>query len=118
LTRIHVEAADQDHLLLAVDDGEIPIFVELADIAGVKPAVADRVCRFFWTIAVAHHHLRAFEPDFAGLSHWENPSAGFEIDDLDRRLRHRQADGAHFAPPPHRIAGDGRRFGHADALED
>ena len=37
LARIHVEAAAQDHVLLAIDDRQIPVGVELADVAGPEP---------------------------------------------------------------------------------
>ena len=39
LARIHVEAAAQDHVLLAVDDAVAAVVVTVADVARVEPAV-------------------------------------------------------------------------------
>ena len=45
LARVDVEAAADDHLLLAVDDEEIAVVVDPGQIAGVKPPVGiDRLC--------------------------------------------------------------------------
>ena len=39
LGRVRVEAADDEHVLLAVGDAEVAALVEHADVAGVQPAV-------------------------------------------------------------------------------
>jgi hypothetical protein len=43
LVGIHVEAAHQDHVLLAVHDPEVAVLVHLGDVAGVQPAVRQRL---------------------------------------------------------------------------
>ncbi len=40
---IDVEAAADDQILLAVDDEQVAVVVEIADVAGVQPAVAQRL---------------------------------------------------------------------------
>jgi hypothetical protein len=39
LARVHVEPATDDHFLASVDDGEVAIGVEPADVAAVEPAL-------------------------------------------------------------------------------
>jgi hypothetical protein len=39
LARVDVVAAADDHLLLAVDDEEVAVVVDLAHVAGAEPAV-------------------------------------------------------------------------------
>src|SRR5262245_59568397 len=40
LARVDVEAAAENHVLLAIDDRQIPVGIELADVAGAEPAAA------------------------------------------------------------------------------
>src|SRR3954447_10046380 len=42
LARIDVVATADDHVLLAVDDEEVAVLVDLCHVAGVEPAVLDR----------------------------------------------------------------------------
>ena len=47
LGRVDVEAGGQDHVGLAVDDGEVSVLVHGRDVAGVQPAVGfDRCCEW------------------------------------------------------------------------
>ena len=43
LARVDVVAAADDHVLLAVDDEEVAVLVDGRHVAGVQPAVADRL---------------------------------------------------------------------------
>jgi hypothetical protein len=45
LQRIDADAAAFDHVLFSADDIEVAVFVEISQVAGVKPSVAKRrVC--------------------------------------------------------------------------
>ena len=45
LARIDIFAAADDHVLGSVDDVEVPVGVDIADVTGVQPTVADRLGR-------------------------------------------------------------------------
>src|SRR4051812_15336277 len=96
LARIDVVAADDDHVLLAVADVEIAVGVDLADVAGIEPAVAQRLGGLLRPVAIALHDLRPARADFA------------ELDDLDLGLRHRDADRARLGNTICRIEGEHR----------
>src|SRR5260370_1015513 len=55
-TWVDVEAAANNHILHAVDDVEIAIFVAPPDVAGVEPAMAHRFGGGFWAFVIALHH--------------------------------------------------------------
>ena len=66
LGRRHLEALVLDELLEPVDDEEVAVGVDVADVAGVQPAVVvDRVRRRRSLFEVALHHLRAAHPHLA-----------------------------------------------------
>ena len=44
LAREHVEAAGHDHVLLPVDDVQVALVVEAADVSGVKPTTGEGLC--------------------------------------------------------------------------
>src|SRR6266566_7442191 len=48
-----------DHFFLTVDDVGVALSIDMSDIAGVKPAVAQGTSRFFGGFPVALHDLRA-----------------------------------------------------------
>jgi hypothetical protein len=67
LVGIDVEARDQDHVLLAVDDLGEAALIHHADVAGAEEAVrGHHVGGLFRPVPVAGHHLRALGADFAG----------------------------------------------------
>src|SRR5262249_59589690 len=69
LVWIDVEARDDDHVLLAVDDLEEPPLVEHADVAGAEIAIGCKRSRIgLGLLPVTLHHLRAFGADFATLA--------------------------------------------------
>src|SRR5437764_12222493 len=55
LARIDLESGDDDHLLFAVDDEEVAVSVHADDVAGVKPAIAEREGRLIGSLPVAVH---------------------------------------------------------------
>ena len=66
--RIDVEAAGDDHVLLAVDEIEIAVVVHVADVAG-EEAVADECFGgFLRPVPVALGDVRALDADFADLA--------------------------------------------------
>ena len=68
LARVHVVAAADDHVLLAVDDEEEAVLVDLAEVAGVEPAVADRLLGGVRAAEVALHDVVALDGDLADLA--------------------------------------------------
>src|SRR5882724_1367870 len=69
LVGIDVEAGDQDHVLLAIDDLGIAVRGHNADIAGAEVTVRRHYLGgLVRPIPVAGHHLRALGADFAGLT--------------------------------------------------
>ena len=119
LPRIDIEAADDRHVLLAVEDEQVAVLVDRADVPGVQPAVPERRRGFLGPVAVAAHDLRPARADFAGLVRPERPRAGLGIDDLHLGQRHRHADRALLADAVARIEGQHRAgFALAVALAD
>src|SRR4051812_47432316 len=68
LARIDVVAAADDHVLLAVDDEEVAILVELRHVAGVEPAPAHDLLRRVGPAPVALHDVVAADADLADLA--------------------------------------------------
>ncbi len=94
-----------DHFLLAAEDDEIAVFLALSDVAGVKPAVFERLRGFFGMLEVAAGYVFAAHQDFA-------VAGDLHFDAADRR-----ADRA-LARVERVIQGhDGRGFGEAVALD-
>ena len=70
LVRIDVEAGDENHVLLPVDDEEIAALVDPGDVAGLQVAVrGHHMGRLVRLHPVAGHHLRSLDAKLARLSH-------------------------------------------------
>ena len=54
-TRVNIGAAADDHVLGTIEQKQIPVLVERADVAGMQPAVAHCLCSGFRIVPVAHH---------------------------------------------------------------
>ena len=124
LRRVHVEAVDNDEVLLALHDPRVAVVIDRRDVAGVEPAPAVGVRaqgarRLLRLVPVARHDLRPADTQFAGFASRQVVRAGLHIDHLDVGVRHRQADGARLAHAEQRRAvGDGRRFRQPEPFEE
>src|SRR3954463_7452883 len=89
LARVDVVALVDEHVLLAVDDGEVAVLVDRADVAGAQPAVLEHLGRGLDLVVVTAHHLRAADADLA-------------LDEGHLGVEDRYADRAHlaYAGPP------------------
>src|SRR5580692_302443 len=65
LRAINVKAASDDHVFLAVDDVDVSVFVGIADVARVVPAVRSYLRRRLGQIVVASRDQGAARHDFA-----------------------------------------------------
>src|SRR2546429_207239 len=66
LTRIDVGAAGDVHVGSAAGDVDKPLFIDVAEIAGAEPAVAERFRVGLGVVVVACEHGRADHADLAG----------------------------------------------------
>ena len=90
LDAVDVLAAADDHVLLAVGDEEEAVVVDVADVAGVQPAVAHGVRGRLGLVPVAGHDERAVHRHLAGLTGRHLVAVG--VADLELERRHRLAD--------------------------
>ena len=88
LTRKDVEAAGDDHVLLAVEDEHVAALVLARDVAGVQPAVLQGLGRHVRPLPVFLHHMRRAHADFARLAGGDLPILVVEDADLAGRDRH------------------------------
>src|SRR5690606_24091784 len=117
LLGIDVLPTADDHVLDPVHDGEIAVFVETADIAGVQPAVDDGLGGFLRPVQIAAHHRRSGDDDLTVLAGRQERTVGAH--DPDLLSRQCGADGADLADPVHRIAGGGTGgLGESVAFDD
>jgi hypothetical protein len=68
LAGVHVVAVADDHVLRAVDDGEVAVVVLGAEVAGAEPAVDDGRGRVVGTVQVAVHQVVAADDELADLA--------------------------------------------------
>src|SRR6185437_14977201 len=110
---------DLDQLLQAVDDREIPLGVDRADVACVQPTLlVDGVRGRLGIVQVALHHLRAAYPDLAGFAD-SSVVTRLYVDEatLRRGCEPSHRAGSRLAPTV-RIVRHGARLGHAITLAD
>ena len=84
LERVDVLAARDDHVLGAVDHGEVAVLVGGDDVAGAVPAVDQGLGGRVGALPVAEHDVRPADPQLAGLA---GRPAHLGLD-----ARHRRAD--------------------------
>ena len=103
--RIDVEAAGDDHVLLAVDQIEIAVGVHVADVAG-EEAVADKGFRgFLRPVPVALGDVRAADADFADFARPASPWSGRPATPRPSRCRAASARSSRACPA---LPSDGR----------
>src|SRR5262245_45300251 len=90
-TRVHVKAAGDDHVLLAIDNVEKTIRIHVADIARQKPAVDKGGGGVLGRIEIAPHHVRPLDADFADLTRLEHPPRIVKRHDVHENAGQRQA---------------------------
>ncbi len=117
---VDVEAGGQDHVGLAVDDGEVTVVVHRGDVAGMQPSVAvDRRVRRRLVAVVAVHHHGPAEHEFTTLARTEDDGCVVDVDDAHRVSRVRDTDGAGLVGPDNGVgAGGTGEFGHPPDLVD
>src|SRR5258707_574564 len=114
--RIDVEAARKDHVLLAVENEEVAVFIHGADVAAQKTAIRKGCGRFVRPVPVALHHVLALDPQLADIAGAEHTVRIVERHHLDRDARQRKPNGPGLCRPAERRADAGRRgFGHSPA---
>ncbi len=122
LRRIDVLAPGDDHVLDPVLDEDIAVRVYIGGVAGVHPAVLQRLARRVGQVPVAEHIGRRFDCQLANLA--GGPLGPVLADDLELRPRHRMPCRAHpliacqivIARRQHRDGAGG--LGHAVALDE
>ena len=104
LVGVHVEAADQHHVFLAIDNFEIAARIHGADVAAFEIAIRRHdLGSFVWALPVACHHLGTFDGDFARLAQFGDVVA-VVIDQLHERAGHGHANRAGVLLGGHRVA--------------
>src|SRR3954447_18160397 len=117
LARVDVVAAADDQLLLAVDDEEVAVLVDLGHVATVEPAVLDRVLGGVGLVPVALHDVVALDDDLADLALVD--LVAVVVDDLHLDALDRRADRALLALALAVVErGDRRGLAQAVPLED
>ncbi len=87
---VNIEARDDDHVLLAVDNAGEAVRVDHRDITGLEPAFCIQCLgRCFGLLPVPLHDLRAFDAKLAPLA--QRQFVAVIIDDLERSTRHGDA---------------------------
>ena len=119
---IDVEAAGDDHVLLAVHQREKAVGVEPADVAGAHPAVAlgivpEGLGGLLRLVEIALHHHRRAADDLADLA--LRHELAVLVDQPDLVLRHRLADGVQLVGMLVRQQRAGAAaFGHAVIFDE
>ncbi len=113
---IDVEAGDEDHVLLAVDNAHIAPVVDGRYIARAQKAVgSEDFGGFVRTPPIATHYLWAFDAEFSGFA--DRQFIAFIVADRNIGMRQRYADRAIKGLEIERVDdGGGRGFGEAIAF--
>ena len=120
---IHIEAADECHIFLAVHNIEVAIGIHVRDIARKQPRrpailhIAQRNIRFSRKIEVAQHHVRAAHNQFPGFTLRQVCAFVKQADDPALYIRERNSNRLVLARLAHRVTVRcGGRLTHAKAF--
>src|SRR6266436_2702050 len=69
---IYVEPAADDHVLLAIDDIDVPVLVHIANVTGVVPAVRPDLCSGLGQVVIPARHQRSARHDLSALARRKN----------------------------------------------
>ena len=112
--RVDVLAHADDHVLEAIDDVEVAVFVRARDVARMEPAAAQRILRRFRHIPVAEHDVVAAHDELAALAFRHFVSCG--VDELPLDAGDGGTDGADDGLSDRIHRDDGRGFREAVAF--
>ena len=93
LLGIDVVPAGHDQVLLPVHDRQVAVLIEESDIAGIEPPVPENLGRLLGLLVIARHDLRPLDADLPRLARRQFLFARFQVDDLQVRVRQRDAHG-------------------------
>src|SRR5262249_48103552 len=117
LDAVDVLAAADEHVLGAVDDVAEALVVDAGEVAGLHPAVDERLARGLGLVPVALDHLRPLGPERAALAARQllGAIAAHDLDVADGRRRAARARAQLVVLRAH--AAEARRgLGHAPAV--
>ena len=83
LGAVHVLAAAHDHVLRPVDEVDVALVVQVAEVARVVPAVDERGRGLLGLVPVAGHHVVASDAHLADLAERHLVAVGADDPDLD-----------------------------------
>src|SRR6266702_3096120 len=119
LARVYVEPAAEDHLLLAIDDEEIALLVDVPEVSGVEPAALESLGGRLWIPPVALHHVVASDHDLPHVVLACRQHLALLVNDLELDPEHRLSDTEYLALRDALVERRRRRrLGEAVALED
>src|SRR5712691_6985484 len=96
LTRVDVEAASDDHLLLAIDDEEEAVLVDIAQVAGVEPAAFEGFDVGLGLVPVTLHDIVATNHDLTDVVLARGELLVVDVEDPDLDPEYRLADAEHL----------------------
>ena len=127
LARPHLIAARLDEVLLAVDDEQVSIFVEIAEISRVQPSprstrfnvIAQRTCGLLRAIPESGHQLRGGKTNLAHLLRRQHARPFLVVEDAHLDVGKRHADGPDLVGTLHRVRAERHhRLRERVALDD
>ena len=83
LERVHVLAAGDDHVLGSIEQVEVVLVVDVADVTRAVPAVDERRLGRLRVLPVADHHVRPSDDDLAGDARRARVAVGVDDAHLD-----------------------------------
>src|SRR5437764_11811029 len=95
IARVHVEPTADDQILLAVDDEQVALLVEVADVPGGQPSVVERLFGRLRRPPIATHHRGGAAADLADLTGSDLAALCVDDQQLGPRDRYSHRSGLH-----------------------